>query len=52
MLVIYYMDDNAKVDNKVFQVIKCHVCYFNMIIVVNSKTQLRKGTIHTLKPME
>jgi hypothetical protein len=52
MLVIYYINDNAKVDNKNFQLMKCHVCYFNLIIVVNSKTQLRKGIIHTLKAME
>jgi hypothetical protein len=43
MLVIYYINDNAKVDNKVFQLMKCHVCYLNLIIIVNSNTQFKKG---------
>ncbi len=47
-----YISDNAKDGNQVPQLMKCHVCYFNLIIVANSRTKLRKGIISYLKHME
>jgi hypothetical protein len=38
----YYINDGAKVDDKVHQFMKCHVCYPNQITITISKTQLRK----------
>ncbi len=45
----YYISDNAKVDNQAPQLMRCHVCYLNLIIVVNSRTKLRKGIISYFK---
>jgi len=45
----YYMIDNAKVDNQAPQPMKCHVCYPNLLIVVNSRIFLRKGIISYFK---
>jgi hypothetical protein len=43
------MIDNAKVDNQAPQPMKCHVCYPNLLIVVNSRIFLRKGIISYFK---
>ncbi len=47
--LFYCIDDGVEVDNKVLQLIKCHVCYPNQITRTNSKTQLRKGIISYFK---
>ncbi len=41
----YCIHDGVEVDNKVLQLIECHVCYPNQITITNSTTQLRKGII-------
>lgn len=41
-VVIYCIIDSAKVDNKVFQLMRCHLCYPNLITIANSITQLKK----------
>ncbi len=41
----YYINDGAKVDNKVPKLMRCHVCYPNQITITNSKTKLRKRII-------
>jgi hypothetical protein len=46
---LYYINDGAKVDNKVCRLMKCHVCYHDQITITNSKTQLRKGIISYFK---
>ncbi len=48
----YYISDNAKVDNQVPQLMRCHVCYLNLIIVANYRTNLRKGSISYFKTYE
>jgi hypothetical protein len=42
MFFLNLIIDGAKVDNKVRQLMRCHVCYPNQITITNSKTQLRK----------
>jgi hypothetical protein len=49
VLVFYYINDDVEVDNKVFQLMRCHVCYYNQITITNSRTQLRKGIISYFK---
>jgi len=43
------MIDNAKVDKQALQLMKCHVCYPNLIIVANSRIFLRKAIISYFK---
>jgi hypothetical protein len=45
----YYICDNEKVDNQAPQLMRCHICYPNLIIVVNSRFFFRKGIISYFK---
>lgn len=42
MWLFYCIIDSAKVDNKVPQLMRRHLCYPNPITIANSITQLRK----------
>jgi hypothetical protein len=37
--------DNKSMDVKCFQLMKCILCYANLILISNAKTQARKGLI-------
>jgi uncharacterized protein YunC (DUF1805 family) len=38
--------DNAKVNGQNFQIMRCHICYKNLVHISNSKTQIMKGVIN------
>ncbi len=41
----YCVNDNKLVDVKCFQLMRCNICYANLILIINAKTQARKGLI-------
>ncbi len=41
----YCVNDNKPVDVKCFQLMRCNICYANLILIINAKTQTRKCLI-------
>jgi hypothetical protein len=39
------VNDNKPIDVKCFQLMRCNICYANLILIINAKTQARKGLI-------
>jgi hypothetical protein len=42
---LYCVNDNNLVDVKCFQLMRCIICYVSPILIMNAKTQARKGLI-------
>jgi hypothetical protein len=41
----FFVNENSLVDVKCFQLMRCIICYYCPILIMNAKTQARKGLI-------
>jgi hypothetical protein len=44
----HYVNDNKLVDVKFFQLMRRIFCYVNPILILNVKTQVKKGLLHCI----